>query len=164
MEMSEYVEALRRELASVTRLAGEDITQAADLIGQALESSVRLTLLDVLSAAAAEVTSRLDGIVVELRLAGGEPSFAVQAARPGAAPEPAPAATPDEDAGVARATLRLSEGLKSKVEAAAASEGISVNTWLVRAARRALDTPTGPETTFPFRGAPGRRITGTARS
>jgi hypothetical protein len=164
MELSDYVEGLQGELASVTRLAGEDITQAAELIGQALESSVRLTLLDVLSAAAAEVTSRLDGVVVELRLAGGEPSFAVQAAGPGVAPEPAATATPGEDAGVARVTLRLSEGLKSKIEAAAAGEGISVNTWLVRAARLALDTPTGPETTFPFRSAPGRRITGTARS
>jgi HicB family len=164
MEMSEYIEALRRELASVTRVAGEDIAQAAEVIGQALESSVRLTLLDVLSAAAAEITSRLDGIVVELRLAGGEPSFAVQAARPSAATEPALSSAPDEDAGVARVTLRLSEGLKSKVEAAAASEGISVNTWLVRAARHALDTPAGSETTFPFGSGPGRRITGTARS
>ena len=35
-------------------------------------------------------------------------------------------------------SLRLSDGLKKAVDEAAAREGVSVNTWLVRAAGQAL--------------------------
>jgi predicted HicB family RNase H-like nuclease len=38
-----------------------------------------------------------------------------------------------------RITLRLPETLKASVEAAAASEGISTNAWLVRSIARVLD-------------------------
>ena len=64
MDMSEYVATLRRELETITRFAGEDVTRAAEMLSDGMESSVRLTLLEVLSAAAAEITTRLDeGIV-----------------------------------------------------------------------------------------------------
>ena len=87
MELSEYIEAMHRELASITRVAGEEAARAADMVAQALDPSVRLTLLEVLSAAAAEITEELDGTVVEVRLSGGEPSFVVQATGPGSRPE-----------------------------------------------------------------------------
>jgi hypothetical protein len=77
MEMSEYVATLRKELATITRFAGEDVTRAAEMLTEAMESSVRLTLLEVLSAAAAEITTRLDDAVIEVRLAGGDPDFVV---------------------------------------------------------------------------------------
>lgn len=164
MELSEYVAALRAELTSITQVAGEDATRSAALLAGALEPSVRLTLLDVLSAAAAEITSRLGDTVVEVRLAGGEPSFVVQARVPEApGPEPPAAAEEPPDAGQARVTLRLPESLKSRVEAAAAAEEVSVNTWLSRVIRRALDAPGAGPSSPPYRG-PGRRITGFARS
>jgi hypothetical protein len=53
--------------------------------------------------------------------------------------------------------------LKSHIEASAASEGVSVNTWLVNAARQALSFP-GGRSTPASRLGPGRRITGFARS
>ena len=59
MELSEYVEKLRGELTSITRFAGEDVARAAELLTETLESSVRLTLLDVLSTAAASAASGL---------------------------------------------------------------------------------------------------------
>ena len=77
MELSDFVGKLRRELASITRFAGEDVARAAELLTEVLDSSVRLVLLDVLSAAAAEITARLDDTVVEVRLANGEPAFVV---------------------------------------------------------------------------------------
>jgi hypothetical protein len=159
MELSEYVAMLRGELTSITRVAGEDVAQAADLIGQALEPSVRLTLLDVLTAAAAEITSRLDDTVVEVRLAGGEASFVVQGTGPSQADEQTPGGEAD-DVGVTRVTLRLPESLKASVESAAAADGVSVNTWLVRAARRGLGQTSGKAS----RRVLGQRITGTARS
>jgi HicB family len=163
MELSDYVGKLRGELASITRFAGEDVARAAELLAEALDSSVRLILLDVLSAAAADITARLDDTVVEVRLADGEPAFVVTTAPPeGDYDEPAAAAA-EGDPGTARLTLRLPESLKARVEAAAARDGVSVNTWLVRAAGRSLETP-GRGRPATGRWGPGQRITGYARS
>src|SRR6266516_1502793 len=144
MELSPYVAGLRRELGSLTRFASDDVVQVAGRLAEALESSVRLTLLEVLSAAAAEITTRLDDTVIDVRLNAGEPEFVVTAVPQHGDHEaqPAPEATAD-DAGTARVTLRLSEALKARVEAQAAAGGLSVNSWLAHAAIRALEAP-GP--------------------
>jgi hypothetical protein len=164
MELSDYVEKLRGELTSITRFAGEDVARAAELLTETLESSVRLTLLDVLSAAAADITARLGDAAVEVRLADGEPTFVVLTAPEDEGyEEPAQAAGADPDAGTARLTLRLPDPLKTRIEAAAARDGTSVNTWLVRVAGRALDNPGRSGQTGGRRG-PGQRITGYARS
>jgi hypothetical protein len=141
------------------------------MIAEALDSSIRLTLLDVLSGAAAEITSRLDDAAVELRLSSGNPAFVVvhtPPEPPAPPPPPAPGADPprdegEEETGTSRVTLRLPDGLKTRAEAAAARDGLSLNAWLVRAASRALDNPpeSGPA---PSRRGPGQRITGFARS
>jgi hypothetical protein len=168
MELSEYVESLRGELAAVTRVAGDEVARAGELLADALDSAVRLTLLDVLAGAAAEITSQMSDATVEVRLGGGERSGGeatfVVAATPGEPePEPPPAAADDEDSGTARVTLRLPDALKGRMEAAASREGVSVNAWLIRAVGRAVDSPAGPSTQQARRG-PGQRITGFARS
>ena len=163
MELSEYIEALRREVAAVTRVAGDDVARAGQMIAEALDSSIRLTLLEVLAGAAAEITSRLDGASVELRLSAGNPAFVVVHAAPDPAPPPADAPRGEEETGTSRVTLRLSDGLKARAEAAAAREGVSLNAWLVHAAGRALDGPPGSAPPSSRRG-PGQRITGFARS
>lgn len=165
MELSQFTDKLRRELTSITRFAGEDVASAAGLLTEALDSSVRLTLLDVLSAAAEEMTARLGDSVVEVRLANGEPMFVVMTAPPEAEfAEPGqPAGGTDQEAGTARLTLRLPDSLKARIEAAAARDGVSANTWLVRAASRSLESPGrgGPR---PGRWGAGQRLTGYAKS
>ena len=169
MELSSYVEGLRRELASLTRFAPDEVAKLAEQLADALDSSVRLTLLEVLSAAAAEITERLDATVIDVRLSGGEPEFVITAVQSrhddpiaGSSREPAAA----DDAGTARITLRLSEALKVKIEAQAASAGLSVNAWLAHAAIRALETSGQAPRTGSQRGrrGPGQRIEGYARS
>jgi hypothetical protein len=165
MELSDFATKLRGELTSITRFAGEDVTRAAELLTEALDSSVRLMLLDVLSAAAADITARLSDTVVEVRLADGEPTFVVMTAPVEAEYEeqarPA-AASGDQEPG-ARLTLRLPDSLKTRIEAAAAQQGVSVNTWLVRAASRSVQEP--PRGSQPAgRWGQGQRITGHARS
>src|SRR5215468_5999068 len=168
MKLSPYVEGLRRELNSLTRFASDDVVQVAGKLAEALDSSVRLTLLEVLSSAAAEITTRLDDAVIDVRLNAGEPEFVIttvpeHADQPA---EPAPDVAAD-DAGTARVTLRLSEALKARVETQAAADGLSVNSWLAHAAIRALEgSRPGPR---PGRGpgprgGVGQRITGYARS
>ena len=169
MDLSEYAESLRRELTSITRFAGEDIARAAEMLSETLDSSVRLALLDVLTAAADEITASLDGATIDVRLSGTEPQFVVTMTRPVEDPIAEPGDTA-EDGGSSRITLRLSEGLKTRVEASAVSAGMSVNAWLVRAISRALDGSSGgAKTRPPFPpppppGRPGKRFTGFARS
>src|SRR5260221_9238420 len=140
MELSPYVEGLRRELGSLTRFASDDVVQVAGKLAEALESSVRLTLLEVLSAAAAEITTRLDDTVIDVRLNAGEPEFVVTAVPHHGVQEPGPAAeAAADDAGTARVTLRLSEAVKARVEAQAGADGPSVNSRLAHAAVRPLE-------------------------
>ena len=156
MELSAYVEAVRRDVAGAAAVGGPDVARAAELVSEALGPALRLVLLDLLSEAAAEVTAALDGPAVDVRLRGREPQLVVTFAEQ--PPEAAPPAPP-EDEGTARLTLRLPETLKTRAEQAAAAEGVSVNTWLVRAVGRALADP--PPTSW----SPGpRRITGIRRA
>ena len=168
MDLSQYVEGLRRELGSLTRFAPDNVAEVAQRLAEALDSSVRLTLLEVLSAAAAEITTKLDETVIDVRLSAGEPEFVVTAV-PDPHAEPAPGPAPDlgaDEAGTARVTLRLSEALKGRVEERAAAEGLSVNSWLGHAAIRALDSqaPPGGGRSQRSRSGIGQRITGYARS
>jgi hypothetical protein len=135
------------------------------MLADALDSSVRLTLLEVLSAAAAEITTRLDDAVVDVRLSGGEPEFVVTTTprEPAAEPPGPPAAEPgDASDDMTRITLRLPGPLKAKVDVAAAAAGISVNAWLVRNVLRELEATAGGGSSRTRRG-PGSRYTGYAR-
>ncbi len=166
MELSPHVEALRREFSALTSFAPADVARVAERLAEALDSAVRLTLLDVLAGAAAELTTKLDDTVVEVRLAGGQADFVVTTVAPRQAP--ATADPGGDDAGLARITLRLSENLKARVDAAAAAEGLSVNSWLAHAAVRALGFHAGPPAGPPAgrsgsRPGAGQRITGYAR-
>jgi HicB family len=140
MDMTPYVEKLRRELTIAAEAGGEDARALAERLAAPLDAAVRLMLLDALSDAADEITSELAPGSVELRLRSGEPEFVVSLPLPDE-PEPealdAPPAEPDE-AATARVNLRLPEQLKADIELAASRERVSINTWLVRAAAAGL--------------------------
>lgn len=141
MDLTPYVENLRRELAVAAETGGDDTRALAERLTGPLESGVRLMLLDALSAAADDITRELAPGSVELRLRAGEPDFVVIPAPADEAAEPAPAVQPplDGDEGAtARINLRLPEQLKAGVEQAAGRERLSVNAWLVRAVAAAV--------------------------
>jgi predicted HicB family RNase H-like nuclease len=168
MDLSPYLEALRRDLAAAAAPGGPDVTRAADLLSGSLEASTRLVLLEALSDATAEITAKLDAVSVEVRLRGREADLVVNE-MPQMAPEAAPPPPPSEGGDLARVTLRLPEQVKERVERAASAEGVSVNTWLVRAVSAALyggspAPPAPPLPPFPPRSPRGRRITGFAQS
>jgi hypothetical protein len=154
MDLTQYVETLRRDLVAAAAAGTEETRRLADLLAAALDPAVRLAMVDALTVAAAEVTDSLQGTTVEVRMHGREPRIVVTAA-PAEPPESAGAAAADDAEGTARITLRLPESVKTRVEAAAGGEALSVNTWLVRAIARALDRPPNPRS--------GRRLTGYAR-
>jgi len=141
MDLTPFVDELRRELAVAAEAAGEEAVTLAERLTAPLESAIRLTLLDALSAAADEITRDLAPGSVEVRLRRREAEFAV--ALP-STPEPEPqqvaAAPPPEadDGTVSRINLRLPEQLKQRIEEAANRDRLSINAWLVRAATAAL--------------------------
>jgi hypothetical protein len=144
MNLTPYVENLRRELAVAAEAGGADARALAERLTAPLESAVRLMLLDALSAAADEITRELAPGSVELRLRAGEPDFVVTPAPAEEPVEPTgdaapPLAPPEGDEGAtARINLRLPEHIKAGVEQAAGRERMSVNAWLVRVAAAAL--------------------------
>lgn len=152
MNLTPYVENLRNQLAVAAEAGGPEARALAERLTGPLDSAVRLTLLDVLSAAADEIGRELTPGSVELRLRGREPDFVVTPPSdlafalddddgPSLAPPvpPAPPAAPDGDDGsMTRINVRLPEHLKGRIEQAAGRAGLSVNAWLVRAAAAAL--------------------------
>ena len=94
MDLTTYVENLRRELAVAADAGGEDARALAERLTAPLESAVRLMLLDALSAAADEITRELAPGSVELRLRAGEPDFVVTPAPADEPVEPAADASP----------------------------------------------------------------------
>ncbi|MFI7540585.1 DUF1778 domain-containing protein [Actinoplanes sp. NPDC049599] len=161
MDLAPYLESLRDDLRAAAAPGGPETTRAADLLGHALEASARLALLQALSDAAAEITTRLHGPVVDVRLRGREADLVVTEPAVSAPPVPAPA--PD-GGDVARLTLRMPETLKNYVEQAAAAEGISVNAWLVRAVAAAASGTPPAAPPDGRHGRPGKRITGFAQA
>ena len=178
MDLTRYVDELQRQLSTAAAAGGEEARELASRLTAPLDAAARLVLLEALSAAAGEISAELAPGSVDVRLRGGEPEFVVAAPATVAAPAaPAPTSAPapalpsaapasaDADGGATtRTTLRLPDHLKTQAEAAAAREGVSVNTWLVRAVAAALDQPTGrPEPQTGPGQAHTNRLTGWVR-
>lgn len=151
MDLAPYIEDLHRQLAAAAEAGGEDARALAERLTAPLDAAARLMLLEVLSAAAGEITSELAPGSVDVRLRGGDPELVVvpppaddPAGEVAPHTSPAAAAPTTEDAATARINLRLPEALKARVEDAAAAAGLSVNAWLVRALGAAVDPQAAP--------------------
>lgn len=142
MDITPYVEGLRRDLVAAAEGAGQDARQAAERLTFALDPSARLALMEAVSQAAAEITAEMPNGGVDVRLAGRDLDFVVHMEPPSgsAAPAapPAPPAPDDiDEGGLARITLRIPESVKAKAEERAEDAGQSLNTWLVSVVRAA---------------------------
>ena len=141
MDITPYVESLRRDLLAAAEAAGPEARAATERLAYALDPAARLALMEAISQAAAEITAELPDGGVDVRLNGRELEFAVHAppAAPTAPPPPpAPGADDvEEDGSVARITLRIPESVKAKAEELANRSGHSLNTWLVNLVRGA---------------------------
>jgi HicB family len=133
MELSHFVGKLEADLAAVAAVGDEATVRAAERLIQALRSSAGLRLLEALGEVSLEVSAQLPSGHVEVRLTGQDPAFVYIPEE-----EAEPAAAAEDDGLTARITLRLPEALKQRIEAAAARENVSVNSWLVRALNRSL--------------------------
>lgn len=141
MDITRLIEALREDLDRAAAVGGDEARAAADRLSLALEPALRLTLMEALSQAAAEIGDALPGVAIDVRLSGRDPLFVVEGAAHGGGAE---AFEPDDGENDARVTLRLPEALKTRAEAMAARRGQSLNTWLVAAVRAAASDNHGP--------------------
>jgi hypothetical protein len=152
MDLTEHIDAVRQQFAAAAEAGGEEAKSQAEWLFAPLESAIRLAFQDVLVAAAEEITCELAPGSVELRLRGREPEFVVSLPQTEPASENEEvrvsglAGPEKEEPATARINLRLPEHLKARVDEAAANEGLSINTWMVRAMSAALE-----------RNNPGRR-------
>lgn len=149
MNISAILDALRTDVETTAEGGDRKTTEAVVRLGRLLEASVRVQIMDAMSEAAAELSEELPTGRVEVRIAGGDVSLTFVREQDEPAEFPV-----DEDS--ARITLRLPESLKAQAEESAAREGISLNSWLVRAVKRSLDS----QPPFPR----GHRVRGFAQS
>lgn len=146
MDLARYVDDLQQRLALAAEAAGDESRALAERLAAPLEAATRLILLEVLSNAADELTRELAPGSVEVRLRGLDPEFVVSVPAPtddveptGRAAARAPAPLDLDEASTSRTTLRLPDQLKARVDEAAATDGLSVNAWLVRAIATSLE-------------------------
>ena len=99
MDITGYVEHLRRDLLSAAAAGGQDLADAVDRVAPAFDAAVRMSILEALADAAGEISAELGGQAVELRLKGREPQFVVVGA-PGQAAAGSDAADPSGDEAV----------------------------------------------------------------
>ncbi|TWG08833.1 toxin-antitoxin system HicB family antitoxin [Saccharopolyspora dendranthemae] len=144
MDLNPYIDQLREDLTSAAAAGDDQTRQTAAVLSGAIEPAARLAIMNALSDLAAEVTTNLDGQVVDLRLDGRDLRVVVSGGG-GPAPvddeetEPPPPPPPSGDNGdISRITLRLMEEIKSQAEQAASTQGVSLNTFVAQAVQGAL--------------------------
>jgi hypothetical protein len=152
MDLRPYIENIHQQLADAAESGGDDARALAERLAAPLDAAIRLALQDALGAAAEEITVELAPGSVELRIRDRNPEFVVTPPPADPSPDdpadagydqtsiPVSAGSGDtDDRGTSRINLRMPDHLKARVDQAASNEGLSVNTWLVRAATVALD-------------------------
>jgi hypothetical protein len=148
MKIAPHVDALRSDLAAAASLGDDRAAEVGAQLAEALRRSAPIRFQEALGEALLEANEQLPSGHFELRLAGSDPEIVFvddEAARVTGA-----RSVVDEPS-AARLTLRLPERLKAQLEEAAARDGVSVNTWLVRALSGAVSRQTH---------RPGRRLVG----
>src|SRR5262249_11028610 len=146
MDLDRYVSELQTQLAAAAEHGDADARAVAEQLNASLDAAVRLMLLGVLSDVAGEITRQIAPGSVDVMLRERDPHLVVtrpETPEPDAAgpanPEVVAPTEPLNDTVTSRTTLRLPDRLKARVEQAAAEEGVSVNSWFVRAIAAALE-------------------------
>jgi len=140
MRMSDWEVLFAEDLAHIAAVADESTQATLERIAQVWQPMVRMRLLSMLSALAADINTLPEGAgLVDLRITGDDVTFVRQDN-----PQVAPVDEPVGETGEAdsRISLRISEHLKDRITAAAAAQGMSVNTWIARTLDKSITQPT----------------------
>src|SRR6201991_3156485 len=91
MDITPYVDSLRRDLVAAAEAAGPEAQAAAERLTFALDPAARLALMEAISQAATEITAEMPAGSVDVRLDGRELAFVVETPAAPPAPTAAPA-------------------------------------------------------------------------
>lgn len=141
MRIELFTDALLNDISRMAAMGDQNVQDAAERIAAGLGASVKMHLLDLLGQVAVDLSEQVEGGRVEVRLAGSEPELIIVHEQAVSAPEPVEEAGSEE--ADARITLRLPSRLKERIESAADSEGVSTNTWIIKALNRSTSAPEG---------------------
>lgn len=128
MKMSKFTDLLSADLKALGQLGGPDLESAVSRLIPTLAPVLRTRLLEALTEVAGELKEQIPGAHIQARLDGDEVELIYLQ------DESTSREIPSELN--ARITLRLPEDLKSRIETAATKEGISLNSWLLKASER----------------------------
>lgn len=128
MKMSTFIDRLSSDLKALGKLGGPDLDSAVSRLIPTLEPVLRTRLVEAMATLANEAKGQLPSGRLEARINGEEVELVYLQ------DESASRETPSELN--ARITLRLPEDLKSRIEKAATKEGVSLNSWLLKASER----------------------------
>jgi predicted HicB family RNase H-like nuclease len=131
--MSLVVEGLRSDVIAVGELGDDSVAELTERIAAVLARSAPSRVLDLLSDVATELSADLPEGRVEVRVAGDDVSLSY------VEDEHDPGFDGETELS-ARITLRLSDALKGRLEEGAARQGVSVNSYIVRALERGSST------------------------
>ena len=132
MQTSWFTETLRSDLEAVGSMGSDKAMKVADRMITVALPLAKARMLEAMSMALAELSASLGVERIDLRVSGDDVTFVPAEATV----EPR---TVDAAAEQARFSLRLPDELKGRIDTRAAVEGISTNTWIVRA----LDSAVG---------------------
>jgi hypothetical protein len=152
MQTSWFTDTLQADLEAVGSLGSEKAARVAERLIAVTIPLAKARMLEAFSLAANELADALDVDGVDLRVNGDEVTFvASERHEPPVPPRPA-----DGGSEQARFSLRLPDDLKARIDERASADGVSTNTWIVRALEGSLGRAP--------RNAPGRRLSGFGRS
>lgn len=149
MQTSWFTETLRADLEAVGSIGSDKAIKIADRLITVALPLARARMLEAMSMSLGELSATLGIERIDLRVSGDEVTFVPAES----APE-SPVASSDASGEQARFSLRLPDDLKTRIDERAAADGVSTNTWIVRALEAACSR--GPHRS----GRPGRRLTG----
>lgn len=172
MDLTPYIDHLRRDLLQAAALGDENTQRTAAALAATIGSSARLAIMNALSDLAAEITGELETVTVEVKLDGADVRVSVEDRlhepdafgagfdKPGESGEKSPEwAQAMKDAGgeLSRTTVRLFHDLKTQAESAATDQGLSLNTYISRAVQDSVKGVSGRQKTSR---RSGRQVTG----
>ncbi|HLV90810.1 MAG TPA: toxin-antitoxin system HicB family antitoxin [Acidimicrobiia bacterium] len=131
MQLDQALLGLETAVETQLRVAGPEATELGAQLMAALQPAIRQTFLDVLCAAAAEVSSQLVGQKVEVKMVDGDPELVVTRDDSGTSAR----FDDDDDIDMSETciTVRLPSNLKEIIADAAQAAGDSLNAFVVDA-------------------------------
>ena len=131
MQTSWFTETLRSDLEAVGSMGSDKAMKVADRMITVALPLAKARMLEAMSMALTELSGALGIERIDLRVSGDDVTFVP--AEPTSEPR-----TVDAAAEQARFSLRLPDDLKARIDTRASAEGISTNTWIVRALEAAV--------------------------